>query len=80
MARWREENRPPVQAVFGLAPAHRRLVLPPHGLARVNKDLQRRAALVGLFPNEASCLRLVSALLMGTREEWVLGRAYLTLA
>ncbi|HAL15436.1 MAG TPA: hypothetical protein DCP32_01385, partial [Anaerolineaceae bacterium] len=31
---------------------------------------------VGVFPNEASCLRLVSALLMETSEEWQIGKHY----
>jgi hypothetical protein len=29
---------------------------------------------VGIFPNEASCLRLVSAFLMEISEEWEIGR------
>jgi len=33
---------------------------------------------VTLFPNEAACLRLVTALLMETSDDWESGRAYLT--
>ena len=51
-----------------------------NGLERLNKEVRRRTAVVGIFPNEASCLRLVTALLMETSEEWELGRAYLTFA
>ena len=39
---------------------------------------QLRTRVARLFPNEASLLRLVSALLMETSEEWETGRAYVT--
>lgn len=35
--------------------------------------------MAGLFPNEASVLRLVSAILMETSEEWETGKTYLNL-
>jgi putative transposase len=73
-----EENIPEGLTVFGLEPAHRRLLRTSNGLERVNREVERRTRVVGIFPNEASCLRLVSALLMETSEEWELGRAYLT--
>jgi len=34
---------------------------------------------VGIFPNEAACLRLVSAILMEQDEEWQTGRIYLSM-
>ncbi len=34
--------------------------------------------MASLFPSEASCLRLVSAVLMEICDEWETGRAYLT--
>jgi transposase-like protein len=33
----------------------------------------------GIFPNEAACLRLVSAILMEIDDTWQAGRVYLTL-
>lgn len=77
LASWLEQNLPEGLTVFGLEPSHRRLVRTTNGLERLNKELRRRTAVVGIFPNEASCLRLVSAILMETSEEWELGRAYL---
>ena len=78
LAAWLEDNLPEGFAVFGLPEGHRRLLRTTNGLERVNQELKRRTRVVGIFPNEASCLRLVSALLMETSEEWEAGRAYLT--
>ena len=36
------------------------------------------AQVASIFPNEASCLRLVSALLMETSDDWQAEKAYLT--
>ena len=47
---------------------------------RLNKEVKRRTSVATLFPNEASCLRLVSAVLMETSQEWVTGKMYLNLA
>jgi putative transposase len=80
LAHWMEQNIPEGLTVFGLEPAHRRLLRTSNGLERLNKEVGRRTDVVGIFPNEASCLRLVTALLMETSEEWELGRAYLTFA
>ena len=45
----------------------------------MNKELKRRKRVATLFPNEASCLRLVSAVAMEISEEWLTGRTYLTM-
>jgi transposase-like protein len=37
-----------------------------------------RTQVVGVFPNEASCLRLISALLMEISEEWQIEKHYCT--
>jgi transposase-like protein len=42
-------------------------------------ELKRRTRVAGLFPNEASLLRLVSALLAETSEEWETGKTYLNM-
>jgi transposase-like protein len=78
LARWLEENIPEGLTAFGLPASQRRLLRTTNGLERLNQELKRRTRVVGIFPNEASCLRLVSALLMETSEEWQSGRAYLT--
>lgn len=80
LARWLEQNIPEGLTVLGLPEEERRRLRTTNGLERLNKELKRRTRVVGIFPNEASCLRLVSAILMETSEEWEAGRAYLTFA
>ena len=47
-------------------------------LERINRELKRRTRVATLFPNEASLLRLVTAVLMELREEWETGKRYVT--
>jgi putative transposase len=46
-------------------------------LERVNKEVKRRPRVATLLPNEASLLRLVSAVPMEISEEWETGKIYL---
>jgi len=46
---------------------------------RVHREINRRTRVAGLFPNEASLLRLVSAILMELSEEWETGKRYLNM-
>jgi putative transposase len=78
LASWLEENVPEGLAVFSFPEAHRRLLRTTNGLERVNQEVRRRTRVCRHFPNEASCLRLVSAILMEISDEWETGKAYLT--
>ena len=77
---WLESNVPEGLTVFAFPEPHRRLLRTTNGLERVNQEVKRRTRVARLFPNEASCLRLVSAILMEISEEWQTGKAYLTFA
>ena len=46
-------------------------------LERLNQEIKRRTLLVRIFPDEASCLRLVRALAVEIHEEWVDEHRYL---
>ncbi len=45
---------------------------------RLNQEIKRRSRVVGIFPNEASCLRLTTAVVMELSEEWLLAKRYLS--
>jgi transposase-like protein len=78
LSAWLEEHVPEGLSVFALPAPHRRLLRTTNGLERVNKEVKRRTRVATLFPCEASCLRLVSAVLMEIGDDWEAGKAYLT--
>ncbi len=41
----------------------------------INQELKRRTRVAGLFPNESSVLRLLTAILIETSDEWETGRS-----
>lgn len=77
LAEWMESSIPEGLAVFAL-PAHQRRRLRTSNLVeRLNRELKRRTRVASLFPNEASLLRLASAVLVEVSEEWETGIIYL---
>jgi transposase-like protein len=78
LAAWLEGNIPEGLTVFAFPVAHRRLIRTTNGLERVSREVHRRTRVVGIFPNEAACLRLVSAILMEIDDAWQAGKVYLT--
>lgn len=79
LAEWAEENLPEGFTVFGFPPSHRRRLRTTNLVERLNEEIRRRTRVARLFPNEASCLRLVSAVLMEIAEEWrTADKRYLT--
>jgi len=79
LVRWLEANIPEGLAVFSFPADHRRRIRTTNGLERVSQEVHRRTRVVGIFPNEAACLRLVSAILMEIDDAWQAGRIYLTI-
>ncbi len=77
LADWLEKNIPEGLTVFAFPATHQRRLRTSNSLERVNRELDRRTAVVGIFPNEASCLRLVSAVLIELDEAWQDERVYL---
>ena len=77
LSAWMEENIPESLTVFSLPIPFRRSLRTTNGLERINREIRRRTRVVGIFPNEPSCLRLISALLMEFSDEWEVGRKLL---
>lgn len=79
LVRWARDNAPDGFAVFDLPAPHRRCLRTTNMLERLNKELLRRTRVATLFPNDASLLRLVTAVLMEVTDEWETGRRYLSM-
>ena len=78
LATWMEENIPEGLMVFAFPQRHWRLLRTTNGLERLNQEIRRRTRVARLFPNEESCLRLVTAVVMEISDEWETGKTYLT--
>lgn len=79
LAAWAEENIPEGLTVFSFPSNHWRYIRTSNSVERLNKEIRRRTRVATLFPNEASCLRLVTAVVMEISEEWQTNRIYLRL-
>jgi len=79
LAAWMAEHLPEGFTVFSLPPALRRRLRSTNMLEWVNKEIRRRTRVAGLFPNEQSLLRLVSAVLVEISEDWETGKKYVCL-
>jgi transposase-like protein len=67
-----------VLAYMTFPAAHRVKLHSTNTLERLNKEVKRRADVIGIFPNEASIIRLVGAVLMDQNDEWSLQHRYLS--
>lgn len=79
LASWMEDNLPQGFSVFALPSSHRIRLRTSNSLERVNLEIKRRTRVAGLFPNEASVLRLVSAILSEISEQWATDPIYLNM-
>lgn len=70
LAKWAEQALPEGFTAFRLDGVHRRRMRTTNLVERLNEEIRRRTKVARLFPNEASCLRLVTAILIEIAEEW----------
>lgn len=79
LASWLEENISEALTVFASPAAHRKRLRTNIGLERLGKEIKRRIRVATLFPNEASLLRLASAVLSEISDDWETERDYLNM-
>ena len=77
LSSWMENNIPEGLTVFSLSENQREKLRSTNMVERLNKEIKRRTRVAPIFPNEGSLLRLVSAILVKTSEEWETGQMYL---
>jgi transposase-like protein len=77
---WVEDNIEETLTYYRLPFRHHRHLKSTNMLERFNEEIKRRTHVVRIFPNEASCLRLVRALAVEQHERWQEDHRYLNMA
>ena len=78
LSAWMAESLPEGMTVFAFPAKHRTRIRTTNGVERLNREIKRRTRVVSIFPNAASCLRLVTAVVMETSEDWQSDNVYLS--
>ena len=76
---WVEENIGETLSFYRLPRQHHKHLKSTNMLERLNEEIKRRTHIVRIFPNAASCLRLVLALCVETHESWLEDHRYLNM-
>jgi putative transposase len=76
---WVEDNIEETLTYYRLPLVHHKHMKSTNMLERFNQEIKRRTHVVRIFPNMASCLRLVRALAVETHENWLEGTRYLNM-
>jgi putative transposase len=79
VARWIDEEIESCFSVYNLPESHHRRMKSTNMIERLNQELKRRSRVIRIFPNDASCLRVLGTMCMEQSEVWESGRMYLTM-
>jgi putative transposase len=79
LCEWVETNIEETWTYYRLPLAHHKHLKSTNLLERFNQEIKRRTLVVRIFPDEASCLRLIRAIAAETHEEWMEGSRYLNM-
>jgi transposase-like protein len=76
---WAEETIEETFTFYRLPRQHHKHLKSTNMLERLNEEIRRRTYVVRIFPNAASCCRLVRALAVETHENWLEAHRYLNM-
>jgi putative transposase len=79
IARLLDEAEDDVQAFYAFPSEHWPKLRSTNPLERFNREIGRRTDVVGIFPEDASLIRLMSMLAIEANDEWLVGRSYISL-
>jgi putative transposase len=77
LAAFIDEGETDVLSYLDFPEQHRSKLHSTNPLERLNKEVKRRADVVGIFPNEPSIVRLIGAVLLEQNDEWQLQHRYM---
>ena len=72
-----DDSEHDVLAYMAFPAQHRTKLHSTNPLERLNKEVKRRADVVGIFPGETSIIRLIGAVLLEANDEWQLQHRYM---
>src|ERR1700737_2350079 len=77
LAAFIDDTKTDVLSYLDFPEQHRSKLHSTNPLERLNKEVKRRADVVGIFPNEAAIIRLIGAVLLEQNDEWQLQHRYM---